>query len=257
MKYYIINAFCDNNLSGNPAGVCLCDKTITEQTMQNIARTNNLPETAFIIKNNNTFNLKWFTPLSEIDLYGHATLASAFVIFNYTDYKSTCINFNTKCGTISFCKNNYLYRMLLPIKAPEKILVTNEIKELSGLVPCECYSQRDLILVLENENQVKNYIPDYAKLEKLDKWLGIVITAKGNKCDFVSRYFCPELKAEDPVTGSSHSSLVPLWNIKLHKNIMEAKQLSLQGGSLHCVLCNNGVEISGKAKLYLKGEIYI
>lgn len=257
MKYYIVDAFTDNLFSGNPAGVCIVEEKITDDTMQKIAFENNLSETAFIQKTNEGYSLRWFTPTFEIDLCGHATLASAFIVLNFIEPTSTIVRFNTISGVLVVVRKGDIYEMSFPIRTPKKIEYNEEISGALGLVPIDLYSQRDLYAVVSSEKEVLNFSPNYDKLNKLDKWMGIVVTAKGENCDFVSRFFCPDLKLEDPVTGSSHSSLVPLWSKKLNKTEFTAKQLSKRGGTLYCRLCENKILISGKAVLYLQGELKI
>lgn len=257
IKYYIADAFAEEIFRGNPAGVCVSDMEMSAETMQKIAFENNLSETAFLVKRGEKYGLRWFTPLFEIDLCGHATLAAAFVVMNYIEPSRNEVCFDTASGEITVKRNGELYEMRFPERIPEKIDLTSEISETLGIVPNEVYSGRDLFAVLENEETVREFVPNYEKLGKLDKWLGIAVTAKGENADFVSRFFCPELKAEDPVTGSLHSSLIPLWSEKLGKTVLEAEQLSKRGGRLYCELGDGFVKIAGKAVLYLKGEIFI
>ncbi len=257
MKYYVADAFTDEVFKGNPAGVCVLEDIIPDETMQKIAFENNLSETAFLWKTGNTYSLRWFTPTFEIDLCGHATLASAFIVMTYLEPNRTSVTFDTVSGAITVKRNGGSFEMSFPIRIPEKIGVTEEISEALGFVPAELYSERDLYVLTDSQSEVESYIPDYDRLKKLNKWLGIVITSKGNDCDFVSRFFCPELKLEDPVTGSSHSTLVPLWSKKLDKTEMTAKQLSKRSGTLYCELCPDCVKLSGNAALYLSGEIII
>lgn len=257
MKYYIADAFAEEIFKGNPAGVCVSDEELPAELMQKIAFENNFSETAFLVKCGEMYKLRWFTPLFEVDLCGHATLASSFIVMNYVEPSLDEVRFSTVSGEILVKRNGELYEMQFPERVPEKIEATAEISEALGLVPEEVYTGRDLIAVLKSEEEVRNFLPDYEKLGKLDKWLGIAVTAKGEKADFVSRFFMPELKLEDPVTGSAHSSLVPLWREKLGKTVFEAEQLSQRGGKLYCEHGDGFVKISGKAALYLKGEIFI
>ena len=257
MTYYIIDAFTDKLFSGNPAGVCIVDKPISDDIMQKIAFENNLSETAFIQKNTDGYSLRWFTPTFEIDLCGHATLAAAYAVFNFIEPNLNVVRFDTISGVLVVERKGDIYEMSFPIRTPEKIEITDDIIKALGFVPTELYSQRDLYAVVDSEEAVLNYSPDYDKLSRLDKWMGIAVTAKGKDCDFVSRFFCPELKLEDPVTGSSHSSLVPLWSEKLNKTELVAKQLSKRGGTLYCKQCKDDIKISGKAVLYLQGELKI
>ena len=257
VKYYIADAFAEEIFKGNPAGVCVCDEALPTELMQKIAFENNFSETAFLVKCGDKYNLRWFTPMFEVDLCGHATLASAFIVLNHVEPTLDEVCFSTVSGEITVRRNGELYEMRFPDRMPEKVEVTSEITEALEVVPKEVYSGRDFFAVLENEEAVRNYSPDYEKLEKLKGYLGIVVTAKGENADFVSRFFMPELKLEDPVTGSAHSSLVPLWREKLGKTVFEAEQLSQRGGKLYCEQGDGFVKISGKAALYLKGEIFV
>lgn len=257
MEYYIIDAFAEDIFRGNPAGVCVSEKELPAELMQKIASENNLPETAFLVKCGEKYCLRWFTPLFEIDLCGHATLAAAFVVMNFIEPSLNEICFITVSGELSVRRSGDMYEMRFPKRIPEKVEVTSEIIEALGIVPSEMYSERDLFAVLESEKEVRSFVPNYKKLEKLNKWLGISVSAKGEKADFVSRFFCPELKSEDPVTGSAHCCLVSIWEEKLDKTVLEAEQLSERGGKLNCKHEDGFVIISGKAVLYLKGEIFL
>lgn len=257
MDYYVVDAFTDKLFSGNPACICVLEKSISDEVMQNIACENNLSETAFIYKNGKNYQLRWFTPSFEIDLCGHATLAAAFIVFNQIDCSLDKVNFETVSGVLSVIRKGSFYEMVFPKRTAQNMIQKPEIMELLNFEPHELYSERDLYVIMHSEEDVKNYIPDYAKLKKLNSWLGIVITAKGDQVDFVSRYFCPELMMEDPVTGSAHSTLVPIWSSKLGKNKLSAKQLSKRGGTLYCECCKNHIKISGSAVLYSKGSIFL
>lgn len=255
MKYYIADAFTDEIFGGNPAGVCILEEPLPDEIMQKIAFENNFSETAFVRRHKDMYSLRWFTPKFEIDLCGHATLASAFIVLNFIEPDSNVVRFDTMSGILTVERKNGAYEMSFPMRTPEKITVTEEITAALGFVPAELYSERDMYAVVDSEEAVRSVVPDYDKLKKLDKWMGIAVTAKGTDCDFVSRFFCPELRLENPVTGSSHSSLIPLWSKKLGKTEMTAKQLSQRGGTLYCKLCEKNVKISGRAALYMKGEI--
>lgn len=257
INYYIVDAFTNECFKGNPAGVCILDEMLPDQTMQKIAAENNLPETAFACKKGGAYELKWFTPTFEIDLCGHATLATAFVIYNYVEPGLDHITFETVSGVLEVTKQQNKYEMSFPKREAHRIVCTSEIRQAIGTEPVALYSERDLYVQMNSEAEVKKYVPDYNRLQTLNKWLGVVITAKGETVDFVSRYFCPELGMEDPVTGSSHSTLIPLWSEKCHKSKMVAQQLSQRGGTLYCENGSDDVKISGEAVLYLKGEIDI
>ncbi|NDO47161.1 PhzF family phenazine biosynthesis protein [Clostridium sp. MD294] len=258
MKYFVIDAFAEKVFQGNPAGVCILEKPLKQRIMQNIAKENNLSETAFVYKEKEQYFLKWFTPISEIDLCGHATMAAAYVIMNFIEKMTSVVTFHTKSGILIVEKKGNLFEMDLPCYMPEKIDVIEKVTDVIGIKPVETYISRDLIILLENENQVKNIKPDFDKMEKLNIGLGVVVTAKGKEVDFVSRYFTPELEnKEDAVTGSSHSSLIPFWAKRLQKNDMVAKQISERGGILYCKNKGQRVKVSGTAVLYMMGEINI
>ncbi len=255
MDYYIIDTFTDVCFHGNPAGVCLLEKPISQRTMQQIAFENRLPETAFVYRKEEAYALRWFTPLNEIDLCGHATLAAAYVIFHDVAPEIPRITFETISGMLVAERKETLYELTFPIKAPSKLSEPRRLGRHLNIKILEAYSDRDLYLVLGSQEAVAQYVPDYDKLSMLEDWLGVVITAEGREADFVSRYFCPELKEEDPVTGSAHCSLVPIWNQKLGKNTFIAKQLSQRSGILFCALEEDCVKIAGNATLYFKGKI--
>lgn len=258
MKYYVVDAFTDEIFNGNPAGVCVLNKWIDDGMMQKIASENNLSETAFVVENKDKYELRWFTPKAEIDLCGHATLGTAYVISNYVDVGVEKMLFDTASGILEVKRKGDLYEMNLPLRKPEKIELIEEVSEIIGLKPVELYLSRDLFVVLQTEEQVKSLTPNFSKMVKLDRGLGVIVTARGIDVDFVSRCFYPKLGVnEDPVTGSAHSNLIPYWSERLNKNIMIAKQLSKRGGTLYCGVAGDRVKISGKAKLYMMGEIIV
>lgn len=259
MKYYVVDAFTDRVFNGNPAGICVLDRAIDEELMQKIAYENNLSETAFVVKNGNSYDLRWFTPKAEIDLCGHATLGTSYVISNYVDVGVEKMVFNTASGVLKVKRKNNLYEMELPLRSPGKVEISrDEIENVIGVPPVESYLSRDLFILLESEEQVKNLSPDFSKMMNLKKGLGVITTAKGSDVDFVSRCFYPKLGVnEDPVTGSAHSNLIPFWSGKLKKNKMVAKQLSKRGGVLYCEMAKNRVKVSGKAVIYMEGTINI
>lgn len=255
MKYYMIDGFTNENFKGNPAGVCVLETALSVERMQQIAAEHNLTETAFLLKADRGYQLRWFTPAFEIDLCGHATLASAFVVFQYLEPELIEVEFHTMSGTLTVVRKWNLYEMSFPQRLPKKINITLEAIAIFGSNSLELYSDRDLYVVMETERQVRGYVPDYNDLKCFKNWLGVVITAKGEDADFVSRYFCPELTLEDPVTGSTHSTLIPMWSKRLKKKTLVAKQLSARGGTLYCEMGETDVKISGEAVLYMTGEI--
>ncbi len=258
MNYYIVDAFTSKLFSGNPAGVCILDKWLDDCLMQSIASENNLSETAFLVKNDMDYDLRWFTPKSEIDLCGHATLGTAYIISNFIDKDIEIMNFNTKSGTLSVKKKDDLYELDFPSRKPAKIEITPLMRESINSEILEAHISRDLLLLLKNEEEVKNLNPNFHIVNKIPEGISVVVTAKGNEVDFVSRFFAPKLGIlEDPVTGSAHSTLIPFWAEKLNKDKMIAHQISERKGELYCENCGDRVKISGKAALYLKGEIFI
>lgn len=257
MDYYIVDAFSGELFRGNPTGVCVLEREIPAELMQKIAFENNLSETAFVLKRGDRYWLRWFTPGFEIDLCGHATLAAAHVIASYVEPGTRRIEFETKSGILTVEKNGSLYEMTLPSRPPKKIDCTDSIADILGFTPEELYSERDLYAVVKSEREVSAFSPDYGGLKRLDGWLGLVLTAPTVDGDFVSRYFCPSLQLEDPVTGSSHASLVPLWRGKTGRARFVARQLSQRGGVLHCAYAGEKVKVSGEATLYLKGTLML
>lgn len=256
LQIYQIDAFTNEQFKGNPAAVCILKNWISDNLMQNIAKENNLSETAFCVnKKNNIYDLRWFTPEQEIDLCGHATLATAFAIFKYIDGTLNEVIFNTQSGILKVFRNKDLMTMLFPSRPGEKCPITQEIIEGLGRKPKELYKSRDYMAVFDTEEEVINLKPNFELLKKLDVF-GIIATAKGNEVDFVSRYFAPKCGVqEDPVTGSAHCALVPYWKKVLKKNTFLANQLSERGGQLYCTDLGGKIEISGKAVSYLEGYI--
>ena len=257
MKYYIVDAFTDVLFKGNPAGVCILDSELDVLTMQKIAAENNLSETAFVLKQKEYYSLRWFTPKVEIDLCGHATLGSAFVITNFVDISNNEIRFETKSGILTVIKKEDLYVLDFPSRKPKKIEVTPLMEKAIGASVCEAHIARDLLLLLENEQQIRNLCIDIELIKQLADH-AVMVTAKSDTVDFVSRFFAPNVGVpEDPVTGSAHTTLIPFWAERLNKNKMIAMQLSERGGTIYCENCEDRVKIAGKAVLYLQGEMFI
>ena len=261
MKYYVVDAFTDELFKGNPAGICILEKWLDNELLQNIAYENNLAETAFIVKNNPHYDLRWFTPEMEIDLCGHATLASGYIIKNFIE-DNNFLSFNTKSGilTVNYNNENDLYDMDFPSRKPKKIEINQIVQKAINMQIKETYMARDLLILFENEKQVKELEINFELLKSYKDCFGFIITAQSssNEYDFVSRFFAPNAGImEDPVTGSSHSTLIPFWAERLGKNKLIAKQLSKRGGTLYCENNGDRVKISGKVKLYLEGNINI
>lgn len=257
IDYYVVDAFADAVFRGNPAGVCLLEEDLPDQLMQGIAAENNLSETAFLRREGENYRLRWFTPAFEIDLCGHATLASAHVVCALREPGREQVDFLTRSGRLRVVRRGGLYEMTLPNRRPEPVEVTPEMASALGTEPLEAWGARDLCVLLKDEAAVRSFTPDYGGLLTLTDWLGVAVTARGENSDFVSRFFCPELRLEDPVTGSSHSSLAPLWSEKLGRAELTAKQLSRRGGTLLCRVEKDAVKVSGRAALYLRGQLMV
>ncbi|MGG0453988.1 PhzF family phenazine biosynthesis protein [Priestia megaterium] len=258
MKCYVVDAFTENVFEGNPAAVCVMEKWLSDNLMQKIAMENNLSETAFAVKEGDGYHLRWFTPGGEIDLCGHATLATAYIIANYYEDNVETITFQTMSGELVVVKNGDLYEMDFPSRMPEPFTLTEEMVDALGVQPIETYLGRDLMFVLEKEEEVKNANPDFSKIKNLPDGLGVSITAKGETYNFVSRCFFPKLNVnEDPVCGSAHCNFIPYWSKRLNKDEMVARQLSERGGTLYCKFEGERVKISGTAALYSIADLQI
>lgn len=258
MKQYIVDAFAEKLFTGNPAAVCVLDEWLTDSLMQKIALENNLSETAFLVKEEDCYYIRWFTPNYEIDLCGHATLAASYVIKNFIDKQIEKICFNSTSGELNvFCKNN-IFTLDFPARNFKKVENLKDAEEALNVHINELYLSRDLIAVVSDEEIVKQLKPDYTKVKNLKLGDGIIVTAAGKDCDFVSRCFYPKCGVnEDPVTGSAHCNLIPYWAERLKKSKMTAKQISLRGGTLYCEYLGERVHISGKAILYAASELNI
>lgn len=264
LTIYQVDAFTKEVFKGNPAAVCPLEEWLDADLMQKIALENNLSETAFFVKKNEVYEIRWFTPTFEIDLCGHATLASAFVIFEILKLENEIIKFlSHKSGSLSVEKSGDVLTLDFPVRPVSPIDAPDALFEAIGGRPKEVFKARDYFLVYENEQQVLDLKPDFSALQKIGSTLdidahGVIVTAQGDSSDFVSRFFAPEVGVmEDPVTGSSHCNLIPFWAERLGKNELFAKQISARGGELFCELKGDRVKIGGNAVLYLKGEITI
>lgn len=259
LKIYQIDAFTDKVFSGNPAAVCPLDQWLDDKLMQKIAMENNLAETAFYVKSGNEYQLRWFTPTVEVDLCGHATLASAYVLFNFENHPDSQINFlSPRSGKLTVIKQDDQLTLNFPADILEPVETFKALTDGFNILPVEILKGKtDYMLVFENEIQITEIIPQFDKIALL-KARGVIVTAPGKRVDFVSRFFAPQSGVnEDPVTGSAHTSLTPYWATKLGKNELTAVQLSKRKGHLNCKLLDDRVEISGQARLYLKGEIEV
>lgn len=251
MKQYIADAFTDEIFKGNQAAVCVMEDWPSEDRMMHIAGENNFSETAFMVKEESgRYHLRWFTPGGEIDLCGHATLASGYVLFRFYETAAEKIVFDTLGGQLTVTRKGDLYEMDFPAYELKQVPVTKAMEEAIGVRPLEAWMGRDLLCVLPTEEDVRKAVPDQKKVEALDGLL-LHITAKGKETDCVSRSFAPKLMIEeDPVCGSGHCHIVPYWAEKLHKNDILAYQASARGGTLYCRMKGNRVKLAGKAALY-------
>lgn len=257
MKQYVVDAFTDEVFSGNPAAVCITKEWLSDDLMMNITRENNLSETAFAVKERDRYKLRWFTPGGEIDLCGHATLATAFVIMNYYDTHIEEVAFDTLSGVLTVKKKQDLYEMDFPAYELKPKEVTSAMEDAIGARPVEAYMGRDLLCIFESEDVVRGLSPDMEKLKALDGLL-LQVTAKGREYDCVSRSFAPKLNVpEDPVCGSGHCHIVPYWAKKEGKDDIIACQASRRGGILYCGIEADRVKLAGKAALYSEAELFV
>jgi PhzF family phenazine biosynthesis protein len=253
---YIVNAFSSGPFSGNPAAVCPLEHWLTDELMQAIAAQHNLSETVFFVKEGNDYNIRWFTPTVEVPLCGHATLAAAYVLFNELDYAHNEIRFQSKSGELSVLKENDILVLDFPSETITDLPLSILSEKQLNAKPIYIGKGRVFILIeVATEKEVFELKPDLLAINTLDA-AGVIITAKGESVDFVSRVFAPQSGIdEDPVTGSAHCLLIPYWAQKLHKETFVAKQVSARGGILYCTLSGDRVLIGGRAELYLKGVI--
>lgn len=255
--YYQVDAFTAQPFRGNPAGVCLLREWLPEALLQRIAAENNLSETAFLIPADGGYHLRWFTPVQEVDLCGHATLASAFVLFSELGHPGDTVRFETRSGRLTAVRRADLIELDFPSRPPTPCATPAELVRGLGAKPREVLRSRDYVAVFEAEADVAGLAPDMAVLARLD-CLGIIATARGREADFVSRFFAPRAGVpEDPVTGSAHCSLIPFWAGRLGKAELFARQISRRGGELFCRLMGERVGIGGRAVIYCRGELEV
>lgn len=256
MKQYLVDAFTSRPFAGNPAAVCVLDRWPSKESMKKLAMENNLSETAFLVKEEQGYHLRWFTPETEVELCGHATLASSFVILNFYEPDSTEVQFRTRSGLLTVHRKGNLYEMDFPTYDLQEIPVTDTMERAFGARPIQAVLGLDLVCVFDEETTVRNMHPDQALLTGLPGRIQNA-TARGAETDCVSRSFCPKLGiAEDPVCGSAHCQIAAYWAGQLHKAEITAYQASRRGGYLHCRMEENGrVTISGEAALVAVAEI--
>ncbi len=254
MPYFEVDAFASKPFHGNPAGVCPLANWLPDATMQSIAAENNLSETAFFVPRGNDYELRWFTPKVEMDLCGHATLASAFILFSELGFRGDSVRFHTRSGILSVTREDDVLTLDFPSRPPASCTVPEALIRSLGRKPVEVLKARDYFVIFATEDDVRSLQPDFAGLGTLDA--SVIVTAPGSDCDFVSRFFAPTAGIpEDPVTGSAHCTLIPYWSQRLGKAKLFARQISKRGGELFCSDAGERVRIGGKAVLYLKGEI--
>jgi len=259
LDLYQIDAFTDRLFKGNPACVVPLENWLADDVLLNIARENAVAETAFFIINEDTIRLRWFTPEIEMDLCGHATLASAYVLKTYLNHDKSTMVFSTLSGDLMVSEKNGLYTLDLPARKPEKCELPENIERALNISPREVLQSRDFVLVYDNEQDIRDIKIDRLVLDQvnLDPG-GVIVTAPGEHSDFVSRFFTPQATIlEDPVTGSAHCSLIPYWSARLGKKELLAYQLSDRGGQLFCKNDGDRVQVGGKAITYSTGRLFI
>jgi len=260
MQIYKVDAFTDTLFSGNPAAVVPLDVWLSVEKMQQIAMENNLSETAFILKNSDTtYDIRWFTPETEVDLCGHATLAAAHVIMSHLYIDTNFVVFNSKSGELRVDISDGMYWLDFPSQPPKPVSMPKLLPEAIGAIPIFAGYNVDLMVLMENEQIVRDMTPDLQIIRNLDA-RGVIVTAASEResTDFVSRFFAPAIGVpEDPVTGSAHTLLTPFWSKKLGKNRLNALQISKRGGSLTCIDEGERVKIGGSAVTFLTGTIHI
>ena len=259
LKIYQVDAFTQRVFGGNPAAVCPLSEWLSDDEMQNIASENNLSETAFYVKVNSQYQIRWFTPSVEVDLCGHATFAAAYVLFNHENHQGQSINFySPKSGQLSVSKMGNLLSLNFPEDNVQEVDLSADLLNAFDLKPKAAYKGKtDYLLIFKNEKEIKSLKPNLDKISKIQA-RGIIVSAKATHVDFVSRFFAPRVGVdEDPVTGSAHTSLIPFWSKALGKTELTAIQLSQRQGFLECKHIKNRVIISGYGKLYMSGDISI
>jgi len=257
MKLFQVDAFTSRLFGGNPAAVCILNEWPADSLMQQIAAENNLSETVFTVPSEGGYEIRWFTPLVEVELCGHATLAAAHVLFEHYDHPADLIRFfSREMGTLSVMRSEGLLTLDFPADRLEVIEISEELSEALGQTPVMAFRGRtDYMLVYPDQKDIEAIAPDFVRLAKTGK-RGVIVTARGRDVDFVSRFFAPGVGiSEDPVTGSAHTTLTPYWSGELEKKRLTARQLSERGGDLVCEDHGDRVHISGRAVTYLEGEI--
>jgi len=258
LPIYQVDAFTDHLFGGNPAAVVPLEAWLPDSVMQNIAAENNLAETAFFVKESAGYHIRWFTPLAEVDLCGHATLATAHVLFHHLNFQGNQIGFQSKSGILRVKREGDMLTLDFPADSMEQVDLPDELVDAIGLSPLLAFKGKtDYMLVYSIQQEIEQIKPNMHKLIQTEA-RGVIVTAPGEEVDFVSRFFAPQVGVpEDPVTGSAHTSLMPYWSGRLGKQELRAIQHSKRRGDLKCKLIDDRVEISGRAVTYLEGMIHI
>jgi PhzF family phenazine biosynthesis protein len=257
LPLYQVDAFTGRLFGGNPAAVVLLDEWLPDEVLAAIAAENNLSETAYVLPRPDVVPLRWFTPAVEVDLCGHATLASAHVLFRHAFPALDRLTFDTKSGHLIVTKRGELLSMDFPARPGREVEVTDALASALGRRPRAAYRARDLMAVYGSASEIQALQPDFQRIAALDAF-AVMVTAPGDGVDFVSRFFAPARGVpEDPVTGSAHCTLIPYWAARLGKTELTARQLSRRGGELYCSLRGERVDIAGRAVEYLRGEIEV
>lgn len=256
LKQFQVDAFAAQVFEGNPAAVCPLESWLDDGILQAIAEENNLSETAFFVQTDGgAFELRWFTPVTEVDLCGHATLAAAHVLFEEMGYQGEQITFKTRSGELLVRKEGVQFCMDFPARPPRQCQIPSSLIEGLGVMPLEVLVADDYIAVFDSEDTVRLINPNFATLSQLDL-RGIIVTAPGRDVDFVSRFFAPKFGIpEDPVTGSAHCELAPYWAERLGTSLLHARQLSKRGGTLSCEVTGDRVVLIGRATTFMTAEI--
>jgi len=257
LPLYQVDAFTGRLFGGNPAAVVILNDWLPDEVLQSIAAENNLAETAFVIPKAGICPLRWFTPTQEVDLCGHATLTTAHVLFRYYLHYLEQITFSTRSGNLTVARDGEVLAMDFPSRPGRPIEATDALVSALGAKPREALLSRDLLAIFDSEAEIRAFQPDFQRVASLDAF-AVIISAPGDEVDFVSRFFAPKAGIpEDPVTGSSHCTLVPYWAARLGKSRLVARQLSARGGELRCELRGERVIIGGSTVEYLRGEIAV
>ena len=259
LTIYQVDAFAEKLFKGNPAAVIPLNAWIDDELMQNIAMENNLSETVFFVKSNDKYEIRWFTPSVEVDICGHATLASAYVLFNHLGYSNNKIIFHShRSGELIVTRVGELFTLNFPTDDITEVPISDDIRLCFKSTPIKVFKgKNDYLIIFSSETEIREMNPNFNNLS-LIKARGVIVTAKGDQVDFVSRFFGPQSGIdEDPVTGSAHTTLIPYWKDVLGKDQMDALQVSARGGKLTCKYLGERIEISGQGSLYMIGTIFI